>query len=545
MTKDKPRILAIDDTPANLITLGAALTGDYEVQFACNGQEGLDLARKSPPDLFLLDIMMPGMDGYEVCRQLKADPRLSAIPVIFITAMSESGAEASSLELGAADYLAKPIDISIAKLRIHNLLEREALRKQVEQHRDQLEELVRQRTLGLSIAKEAAESANRLKSTILANISHEFRTPMNGVLGMVGMARRRTDDPKVVDYLTKAERAANHLLGTLTGLLDLALAESQRLTLERTPFEVADVTATAIESFDTDLQAKGLSIDYLDATRLAPQPVRLLGDPLRIKQILHELIDNAIKFSKQGTITIRSAITETEAGKTWLGYEISDQGIGIALENHELIFEAFKQVDAGYNRQYGGNGIGLALCRQLVRNMGGDITVHSALGRGSTFSLRIPVERCLASPHGDTAGRDVPASLRARHGGAIVLVAEGNLALQGLMVRVLEDAGLRVLVAADGEEAIAMAESTDFELVLMDLIMPKVSGIDAARAIRALPQHEKTPIVAVTARAFESDREKVLHAGFNAHVPKPLAPDLLLSTVLEWLDYGEANQRAK
>ena len=126
-----------------------------------------------------------------------------------------------------------------------------------------------------------------------------------------------------------------------------------------------------------------------------------------------------------------------------------------------------------------------------------------------------------------------------------MLVAEDNLALQGLMVRVLEDAGLRVLVAADGEEAIAMAESTDFELVLMDLIMPKVSGIDAARAIRALPQHEKTPIVAVTARAFESDREKVLHAGFNAHVPKLLAPDLLLSTVLEWLDYGEANQRAK
>ena len=149
MTTDNRRILAIDDTPANLITLGAALTGDYEVQFACNGQEGLDLARKSPPDLFLLDIMMPGMDGYEVCRQLKADPRLSAIPVIFITAMSESGAEASSLELGAADYLAKPIDISIAKLRIHNLLEREALRKQVEQHRDQLEPLAN--SLGFSL----------------------------------------------------------------------------------------------------------------------------------------------------------------------------------------------------------------------------------------------------------------------------------------------------------------------------------------------------------------------------------------------------------
>jgi signal transduction histidine kinase len=543
MTKDKPRILAIDDTPANLITLGTALAGEYDLQFSCSGQEGLTFARKSLPDLILLDIMMPEMDGYDVCRRLKADDQLRRIPVIFITAMSESNAEAVGLELGAADYLTKPINVAIAKLRIRNLLERESLRKQVELHRDQLGEQVRQRTLALSIAKEAAESANRLKSTILANISHEFRTPMNGVLGMLGMARRRTQNPEVVDYLTKAERAAIHLLGTLTGLLDLALAESQRLTLDRTPFQVAEVTATAVERFDTVLKAKGLSIEYLDVTQGDPLPTRLLGDPLRVEQILHELIDNAIKFSEKGIIKVQSSVTETEPGKSWLRYEISDEGIGIAPENHQRIFEAFQQVDASHTRRYGGNGIGLALCRQLVRNMGGDITVDSVPGEGATFRLRIPVEKCTASPHGETADDDVLTRLQQRHAGAHVLLAEDNRALQSLIVRILDDAGLRVFVAGDGQEAITMAESANFELILMDLIMPKVSGIEAARAIRALPHHGKTPIVAVTARAFESDREEALRAGINAHIAKPLAQGLLLRVVLEWLEQGKANKQ--
>ena len=388
----KPRILAIDDTPTNLMTLGAALSAEYDLQFATSGQEGLSLAQTVLPDLILLDIMMPEMDGYEVCRRLKADAKLNAVPVIFITALDDLDAEAVGLELGAADYLTKPINVRVARQRIHNLLEREALRKQIELHRDKLEEQVRERTLGLAIAKEAAESANRLKATILANISHEFRTPMNGILGMVGMARRRIQDPKVIEYLAKAEHAANHLLGTLTGLLDLAMTESKRLTLERTQFQVADVARTAIGNFDTALQAKGLSLEYHDLTQLDAAPEWLMGDALRIEQILYELINNAIKFSEKGTINVLSAVDETEPGKYWLRFDVRDEGIGIASENHQRIFEAFRQVDGSSTRQYGGNGIGLALCQQLAKHMEGGITVKSTLGAGATFSLQIPVE---------------------------------------------------------------------------------------------------------------------------------------------------------
>ena len=543
-TRLKPRILAIDDTPANLMTLGAALSAEYDIQFATRGQEGLSLAQTVLPNLILLDIMMPEMDGYEVCRRLKANAKLKAVPVIFVTALGDMDAEAVGLELGAADYLTKPINVRLARQRIHNLLERECFRKQLELDRDRLEEQVRERTLGLSIAKEAAESANRLKATILANISHEFRTPMNGILGMVGMARRRIQDPKAIEYLTKAEHAANHLLGTLTGLLDLALTEAKRLTLERTQFQVADVVSIAIGNFDTALQAKGLSLYCRNVTQLDSAPEWLAGDALRIEQILYELINNAIKFSEKGAITVLYAVEENEPGKYWLHFDVADEGIGIASENHQRIFEAFQQVDGSRTRQYGGNGIGLALCQQVARHMGGGITVKSTLGAGATFSLRVPVERCVTSAPRETPEHDAQTLLRERHQGKHVLLAEDDRALQSLISTILENVGLSVFVAGDGQEAIKLAQTGSFELVLMDLMMPKVSGIEAARAIRKIPRYGKTPIVAVTARAFENDREEALRAGINAHIPKPFAQDLLLSVVLEWLDYGKANREA-
>ena len=281
---DKALILAIDDAPVNLKTLVAALSDDYDLQVATSGEEGLAQAAATPPDLILLDVMMPGMDGYEVCRRLKADPRLSEIPVIFISAMVESESEASGLDLGAVDYLTKPINVPIAQRRIHNHLEREALRQQITQHRDLLEEQVRERTLALSIAKEAAESANHLKTTILTNLNHEFRTPMNGVLGMLGLLKRKLSDPRQLDYVSTAERSANRLLGVLTGLLDLALVESNRITLERRTFVVPELTATAIRQMEGEARSKGLSIDY-EPQQAAEMPAAVSGDAPRIARV--------------------------------------------------------------------------------------------------------------------------------------------------------------------------------------------------------------------------------------------------------------------
>ncbi len=540
--KSRPAILAIDDQPVNLKTLGAALVDDYDFLVALSGEEGLALAAAAMPDLILLDCMMPGMDGFEVCRRLKADPRFKDIPVVFITALSETDVEEAGLELGAADYLLKPINVPIARLRIHNLLERESLRQQLKRHHDELEELVKKRTLSLSIAKEAAEGANRLKATILANISHEFRTPMNGIMGTLALARRRVQDPKVLNYLVKAEQAAESLLGKLTGLLDFAFAESNRLTLERVQFCIADVTAKARGELEAVWQAKGLTVNFHDA-QPDSSPAQLIGDPLRIEQILRELIDNAIKFSQQGSITICSSIETDAEGRPWLLLQVRDEGIGIADHDLERIFEPFLQVDGSSTRHYGGNGIGLALCQQLAKYMGGKITVSSALGQGSTFSLRIPTELCPAPLSNRDSAGDAASELRARHAGAAVLVVEGDCAIQAFIKAILEFAGLDVVVAGDGSDAIEMAAERKFELVLMELVMPGVSGLEAARAIRAMPDYRNTPILAATAtaRAFEEDREACLQAGINAQIPKPITREVLVSAVLQWLDGGKSS----
>lgn len=532
----KPAILAIDDTPTNLRTLGAALAEDYDLQVASSGAEGLAYAAASPPDLILLDIMMPGMDGYEVCRRLKADPRLRDIPVVFVTALSDIEAESAGLELGAADFLSKPINVPIARLRIRNLLERAALLKQAERHRQELENLVSERTLSLSIAKESAEGANRLKAAILANISHEFRTPMNAILGMVGMARRRAEDPRLLDYLGKAELAANHLLGSLTGLLDLALAESKRLTLERQPFRIADITAKVIAGYDAVWRAGKLAVECHDATRLAPAPAWLLGDSLRIEQILQELVGNAIKFSDSGTIRITSLIEADAGGKLMLTYRVSDEGIGIAPEDHRRIFDPFQQVDGSTTRKYGGNGIGLALCQQLIRHMGGRIAVDSTPGRGTTFSFSIPTEPCLTSSPDEAPEQDLELLLRNRHAGKRVLVAEDDGAIEALIRISLERVGLAVTIANDGATVIDIARAGSFDLVLMDVMMPRVSGLEATRALRQMPAYATTPILAVTALAFEKDRDECLKAGMNAHIPKPFSRKVLLGAVLAWLD---------
>ena len=212
MSKPRPRILAIDDTPTNLLTLGAALEADFDLQIATSGAMGLAMATKAPPDLILLDVMMPEMDGYETCRRIMASPALRTIPVIFITALARIETESAGLTLGAADYITKPINVEITRQRIRNLLEREQLRKEVELHRDHLEELVQARTLALSVAKEAAEAANRAKSCFLANMNHELRTPLTGMMGMSELALRRATDPRQKDQLTKAVLCSRRLL---------------------------------------------------------------------------------------------------------------------------------------------------------------------------------------------------------------------------------------------------------------------------------------------------------------------------------------------
>jgi DNA-binding response OmpR family regulator len=274
MSRPRPRILAIDDTPTNLLTLGAALEADFDLQITTSGAMGLAMATKAPPDLILLDVMMPEMDGYETCRRIKASPALRTIPVIFITALAGISTESLGLTLGAADYITKPINVEITRLRICNLLERERLRKEVEEHRDHLEELVQARTLALSVAKEAAEAANRAKSCFLANMNHELRTPLTGMMGMNELALRRATDTRQKDQLAKAMLCSQRLLAIINDILDISRIEADRLTLDAVDFEVGRILEHLDQLMTRQAAEKGLLLSIEVAPELAWRTLR-------------------------------------------------------------------------------------------------------------------------------------------------------------------------------------------------------------------------------------------------------------------------------
>ncbi|MCX7162001.1 MAG: ATP-binding protein [Rhodocyclales bacterium] len=391
MTNAKPRILAIDDHPANLYTLGAALGDDFALQIVTSGAAGLALALEIAPDLILLDVMMPEMDGYETCRRLKAEPRLCSIPVVFITALGDTAAESAGLALGAADYMTKPINVDIARQRIRNLLEREALRKEVEAQRDILQELVSACALGLSIAKESASNAHHSKTVFLRNISHELRTPMSGIMGMTELALLRATDPKQADHLGKLKRASTQLLALITSLIDISALEANQLSLEHGQFRLAAVLDKLNGLFAPQAAGKGLGWSIETATALAQ--LQVLGDAPRLEQILLNLIDNAIKFTARGSVSVAATVAEESAGDVLLRFDVRDTGIGIEPADQRRIFNLFEQGDGSTTRTYGGTGLGLTLCSQLIGLMGGEISVDSKPGAGSLFWFTVRLRK--------------------------------------------------------------------------------------------------------------------------------------------------------
>ncbi|KAA6187762.1 response regulator [Thiohalocapsa marina] len=377
------RILVIDDAPTNIEILLGMLEGDYEMSFATSGPDALDLlGHIAPPDLILLDIMMPEMDGYAVCKALKQNPATRDIPVIFVTAKTDAESEIRALNLGGVDFIHKPINRGMVRARI-------ALHLELTRHRRHLQELVIARTRELALARDAAESASRAKTALLANVGHELRTPLNHIVGETYLLRRDHADPRIGRSVGVIEQSSRQLLMLIDNILELARVESGALQLKPEAFDLEGLLVPLETRFAALAQQKGLGF----ARELDPRlPPRLRGDAGCLGQVLTQLLENAVKFSEQGTIRLSLRREAMRSGSMMVRFAVTDQGIGLLPEQQAAAFEDFRQGDTSLARQQGGTGLGLALCRRLTALMGGEIGVDSILGQGSCFWFCVPLE---------------------------------------------------------------------------------------------------------------------------------------------------------
>jgi two-component system, sensor histidine kinase and response regulator len=405
--------------------------------------------------------------------------------------------------------------------------------QELAKYRDRLEDLVALRTRELADARAAAEAANVAKSAFLANMSHEIRTPMNGVLGMANLLRRKGVAPEQFEYLDKIETSGRYLLGLIDDILDLSKIEAGKLQLDAHDFAL-DELARDVAAVVADRAAdKGLAfrIDIEGAPRW------LRGDSVRLTQALVNYLGNGVKFTEQGSVALTCRVLEQDNTGYLLRFEATDTGIGMTPGEQARIFEPFEQADSSASRGYRGSGLGLAITKRIATLMGGEVGVESEPGKGSSFWLTVRLARGTPRPVApETTQQDAAEALLKRNfSGARVLLAEDDPLSREVAQYLLQSVGLQVEVAENGADAVQMAAATDYALILTDMRMPKMDGLQATVAIRALPGREATPVLAVTANAFDEDRLQCLRAGMNDVLVKPIQAKLFFETVLNWL----------
>lgn len=537
----KTKVLIVDDDKIIRERLKSLLKLEsYKAFTAENGIKGIEVFKKELPDIILLDIKMPGMDGSTVLKKIKAiHPAGDNTEIIIITGHGDIQTAIDSLKGGAFGYIQKPVEFDELILELKKAIEKQKLQKKLDKYVKYLEEAINEKDMELQLRKKAeadlkkaivkAEQASKIKSQFLATMSHEIRTPLNAILGFVDLIRDSQINAKQMRYLNIISSSGKILLNLINDILDISKVEAGEVRLEKIDFSLENLIDSVNNMISIKLRNRPINFKINIEENM---PFDFEGDPTRLRQILINLLSNAAKFTNRGDISLSVSVERKLPNKKMiLKFEVSDTGVGIPKNKIDTIFEVFTQADMSITRKYGGTGLGLAICRKFVELMGGTIGVKSTVRKGSTFYFKIPLKRkTLISQK-----KIFPLSIEELKGKNIIIIDNDKHNCEMFNLYCVQY-GIKVHTFLSGREALKWMSARNRRadlpnLVLIDIMMPYMNGYDVARNIKADRKFRGIELVAISSIAEIGMSSKMVKSGFSAFLVKPVEKHEMIDVI--------------